>query len=77
MWWCIAYIYSVVHLLPVLSSVIITLISPDVINELYSIVVTCIIHPDNIVDQCVVMAMNDGRVTRTGKYVDMYVHIME
>lgn len=53
------------HAVP--SSVIITLISPDVINELYSIVVTCIIHPDSIVDQCVAMAMNDDRVIRTGK----------
>ena len=45
---------------------IITVISPDVISELYSIVVTCVIHPDSTVDQCVVMAMDDGGVTRTG-----------
>ena len=47
-------------------------------QNVYSITVTCIIHPDSTADQCVVMAMADGRVTRTSNenfycYVqDMY-----
>ena len=43
-----------------------SLISPNVTSQLYSITVTCTIHPDSTADQCVVMAMADGRVTRTG-----------
>ena len=35
-------------------------------SEVYNITVTCIIHPDSTADQCVVMAVADGRVTRTG-----------
>ena len=36
-------------------------------SELYNITVVCIIHPDSAADQCAVMAMADGRVTRNGK----------
>ena len=43
-------------------------ISPNVTSQLYNITVTCTIHSDSTADQCVVMAMADGRVTRTGKY---------
>ena len=39
----------------------------SVTSELYDITVVCIIHPDSTADQCAVMAMADGRVTRTGK----------
>ena len=46
----------------------VTLISPNVTNELYNITVTCTIHPDSTADQCEVMAMADGKVTRTGIY---------
>ena len=43
-------------------------------NELYNITVTCTIHPDSTADQCVVMAMADGRVNRTGSYtIRMYI----
>ena len=49
-----------------------TLISPNVTSQLYNITITCIIHPDSTADQCVVMAMADGGVTRTG----IIVHIM-
>ena len=38
-----------------------------VASQLYNITVTCTIHPDSTADQCVVMAMADGRVTRTGE----------
>ena len=44
----------------------VTLISPNVTSELYNITVTCTIHPDSTADQCVVMVMDDGRVTRNG-----------
>ena len=43
-----------------------SLISPNVTSQLYNITVTCTIHPDSTADQCVVMAMADGRVTSTG-----------
>ena len=46
-----------------------TLISPNVTSELYNITVTCTIHPDSTANQCEVMAMVDGRVTRTGMYM--------
>ena len=41
------------------------------VSELYNITVTCTIHPDSTADQCVVMAMADGRVTRTGEIQKM------
>ena len=43
------------------------------VSELYNITVTCTIHPDSTADQCVVMAMADGRVTRTGEIRKMYL----
>ena len=48
------------------TSTTVTLISPNVISELYNITITCTIHPDSTADQCVVVAMADGQVTRTG-----------
>ena len=47
----------------------VALISPNVTNELYNITVTCRIHPDSTADQCVVMAVADGSVTRTGSFM--------
>ena len=55
---------------PVASSVITAtpmLMCSPVASQLYNIIVTCTIHPDSTADQCVVMAMADGRVTRTSK----------
>ena len=43
------------------------LICSSVASQLYNITVTCTIHPDSIADQCVVMAMADDGVTRTGE----------
>ena len=40
--------------------------TPNVSSTLQSITVTCTIHPESIADQCVVMAMDDDGVTRTG-----------
>ena len=42
------------------------LISSNVTSEQYNITVTCTIHPNSTADQCVVMAIADGRVTITG-----------
>ena len=39
----------------------------------YSITINCNTHPDSTADQCVVMAMSDGRMTRTGN-VNNYIH---
>ena len=56
------------------------LMCSPVASQLYNITVTCIIHPDTCIihpdstaDQCVVMAMADGRVTRTGEIHTMTV----
>ena len=43
--------------------------APNATNELHSITVNCTIHPNSTADQCVVMAIADGRVTRTGMYI--------
>ena len=51
-----------------------TLISPNVISELYNITVTCTIHPESEADLCEVRAMDDGGETRTGTCTFMYIH---
>ena len=68
---------------PVASSVITAipmLMCSPVASQLYNITVTCSIHPDSTADQCVVMAMADGRVTRTGELCactyTVYMHSM-
>ena len=63
------HVYTFVLYFVLASSVIstaATLISPDVTSELYSITVTCNIHPRSTADQCVVRARNNGTSTRTG-----------
>ena len=41
-----------------------------IINDItYSLTVTCIIHPDSTADQCEVMAIDDGGMTKKGKHV--------
>ena len=52
--------------------------APNATNELHSITVTCTIHPSSTADQCVVMAMADGRINSTGDnytYVIMYLRM--
>ena len=39
---------------------------PDVTSGQYSITFNCTIHPNSTADQCVVMAIDDGGVTRMG-----------
>ena len=65
------YIYKIFTFYGVVSSVITAipmLMYSPVASQLYNITVTCIIHPDSTADLCIVMAMADGRVTRTGEY---------
>ena len=45
------------------------LVCSPVASEIYNITVTCTIHPDSTADQCVVRAVDDDGVTRTGSYV--------
>ena len=56
-------------IVPSLTDAIIIVNAPNATNELHSITVTCTIHPDSTADQCVVMAMANDRVTRTGNVV--------
>ena len=77
------YVRTSVYLfteLPPVSNATVLLNTPNTLG--YSITVNCTIHPNSSANQCVVMAMADGRVTITGKntctcvlmYVHMYVH---
>ena len=44
------------------------------VSELYNITVTCTIHPESTADQCVVMAIADGIMIRTGEvHIRMFV----
>ena len=42
-------------------------------HTLQSITVTCTIHPNSTADQCVVIAMDDGGVNRTGNEIILAV----
>ena len=48
------------------SGAISVLSSPNASSILQSITVTCTIHPNSAADQCVGIAMADGRGNRTG-----------
>ena len=54
---------------PSVSDAMAVLNSPQFSSTLQSITVTCIIHPHSTVDQCVVIAVDDGRVNRTGNEI--------
>ena len=58
-----------------MSDAVIVLSTPNATNELHSIAVTCTIHPDSTANQCTVMAMTDGRMTRTGNETIIIAHI--
>ena len=49
------------------------LVCSPVASELYNITVTCTIHPDSTADHCVVRAVDDDGVTRTGNVYILYV----
>ena len=59
-------------------TVIPMLMCSPVASQLYNITVTCTIHPDSTANQCVVMAMADGRVNSTGEILlyirTLYMH---
>ena len=68
----ICYVHYVwfLNLWPIASSVTstkVTAISPNITSELYNITVICTVHAESTADHCVLMAMADGRVTRSGK----------
>ena len=66
---CTQYFISTIFQ-PIASSVVTAtpmLMCSPVASQLYNITVTCAIHPDSTADQCVVMAMADDGVTRTGE----------
>ena len=50
--------------------------APNGTNGLHSITVICTIHPNSTADQCMVMAMDDGKVTRTGSMTSYILHII-
>ena len=61
-----------------MTNTVVMLSAPNATNEVHSITVTCTIHPDSTADQCVVMAMDDGRVISIGNHIDveylLYLH---
>ena len=63
-----------VFLQPSASSVTNTvaiLSAPNATNGQHSITVICTIHPDSTADLCVVMAVGDDKVNRTGNHIDV------
>ena len=57
------------YIIPVAPSVtetVATLVTPNENKTEHSITVTCTVRPESDADMCVVMAMADGRTTRTG-----------
>ena len=67
-----SYIHTHVHtfVIPVAPSVtkaVATLVTPNENRTEHSITVTCTVRPESDADICVVMAMADGRMTRSGK----------
>ena len=47
--------------------------SPQFSSTLQSITVICTIHPNSTVDQCIVIAVDDGGVNRTGNEIILAV----
>ena len=54
---------------PSVSDAMAVLNSPQFSSTLQSITVTCTIHPHSTADQCVVIAVDDGGVNRTGNEI--------
>ena len=52
---------------PSVTEAVATLVTPNENRTEHSITVTCTVHPESDADMCVVMAMADGRMTRSGK----------
>ena len=68
--------YTYAYVIPVAPSVteaVATLVTPNENRTEHSITVTCTVHPESDADMCVVMAMADGIMTRSGKYAATYI----
>ena len=69
----ITYVYSyyvhtfVIPVAPSVTEAVATLVTPNENRTEHSITVTCTVHPESDADMCVVMALADGRMTRSGK----------
>ena len=69
---CIHIVHAYTYIIPVAPSVteaVATLVTPNENRIEHSITVTCTVRPKSNADMCVVMAVADGRMTRSGKYV--------
>ena len=58
----------VISVTPSVTEAVATLVTPNENRTEHSITVTCTVHHESVTDMCVVMAMADGRPSRTGKY---------
>ena len=64
------YVHTfVIPVAPSVTEAVATLVTPNENRTEHSITVTCTVHPESYADVCVVMAMADGRMTRSGTYV--------
>ena len=52
------------------------LVCSPVESEIYNITVTCTVHPDSTANQCVVMAVDDGGVAKTGNVYILQVTLL-
>ena len=62
--------YMRTYIIPVAPSVteaVATMVTPNENRTEHSFTVTCNVRPKSDADMCVVMAMADGRMTRSGK----------
>ena len=69
----IATYYTYAYAIPVAPSVteaVATLVTPNENRSEHSITVTCTVRLESGADMCVVMAMADGRMTKSG---NMYI----
>ena len=56
----------IIPVAPSVTEAVATMVIPNENRTERSITVTCTVHPDSDTDMCVVMAMADGRMTRSG-----------
>ena len=63
----------VIPVAPSVTEAVATLVTPNEYRTEHSITVTCTVRPESDADVCVVMAMADGIMTRSSKYVRSYI----
>ena len=62
------YVHTfVIPVAPSVTEAVATLVTPNENRTEHSITVTCTVHLESDADMCVVMALADGRMTRSGK----------